>query len=222
MGANLYLAKEMEDSLYLYNFVRSRGSPRAIEIVGKAERSAELLLFYPAKQEVYHASPQLDPMTKAKEWIIRGPYAIDRSRYRAVAQLGPETVGAFEIFGRRELVGASGYAGQARVLEPAFVPTPPPTPTPRRRTIRKQPASSTGTGPAISIQGTPMNFDQQAIMDAQKAPVANPLKAVPAVPAVASPVTAPAGPTTEIKKGTLDEALKATVLKTPSAKKTTP
>jgi hypothetical protein len=29
VGANVYLAKEMEDSLYLYNFLRSRGSPGA-------------------------------------------------------------------------------------------------------------------------------------------------------------------------------------------------
>jgi hypothetical protein len=33
---------------------------------------------YPAKQEVYRATPQRNPLTQAKEWIIRGPYAIDQ------------------------------------------------------------------------------------------------------------------------------------------------
>jgi hypothetical protein len=209
VGANLYLAKEMEDSLYLYSFLKSRGSPRAIEITGDSERSAELHLFYPGKQEVYHATPQRDPLTKAKEWIVRGPYAIDRSQYRAMTQLGPETSGVFEIFGRREQIGGPAQGAQVRVIDPAFVPTPTPAPTPRRRVV-KQSSSSDGTpGPAILVQGTPMNFDQEAILESRK-----PATAVGATQTI--PTAPSAAPKTEPKKSVLDEALKATVLSSPT------
>jgi hypothetical protein len=209
VGANLYLAKEMEDSLYLYSFLRSRGSPRAIEITGNSEKSAELHLFYPAKQEVYHATPQRDPLTKAKEWIVRGPYAIDRSLYRSVTQLGTETSGVFEIFGRREHIGGPAQARQERVIEPAFVPTPTPIPTPRPRAVKKPQASDSASGPSILVQGTPMNFDQEAILESKRPTAASGNPQV--TPAVPSPATK-----TAPKKSILDEALKATVLSSPT------
>lgn len=209
VGANLYLAKEMEDSLYLYNFLRTRGSPRAIEIIGNSERSAELHLFYPAKQEVYRATPQRDPLTKAKEWIIRGPYAIDRSLHRSVATLGSETSGVFEVFGRREVIGGAAQAAQVRVIEPAFVPTPTPAPTPRRRATKKPAMTDEATGPAVAIQGTPMNFDQQAILEAR-----SPTRV--STPQAINP-TPPAAPTAISGKNIIDEALKTTVLSSPTA-----
>lgn len=213
VGANLYLAKEMEDSLYLYNFLRSRGSPRAIEIVGSSEKSAELSLFYPAKREVYRATPQRDPLTQAKEWIIRGPYAVDREQHRSLTGLGTETSGVFEVFGRREQIGGASQAAQVRVLEPAFVPTPAPTPIPRprRKIVRPAPASDVSSqGPAITIQGTPMNLDQQAIVEARKA--------VPTAPAQAATTPAAAADVAkETKRTPLDEALEKTVLRTPGS-----
>lgn len=212
VGANLYLAKEMEDSLYLYNFLRSRGSPRAIEIVGDSEESAELSLFYPAKLEIYRATPQRDSLTKAKEWIIRGPYAIDRSQFRQMTSLGQETTGTFEIFGRREVLGAPTHGAEVRVIAPAFVPTPHPTPKPRKRVVKKTTPSTEQAGPAIAIQGTPMNFDQQALIEASRpAPTLAPNTGTPAATSVPSGAAKGNGSTS------LDEALKNTVNIPPSA-----
>jgi hypothetical protein len=219
VGSNVYLAREMEDSLYLYNFLKSRGAPRAVELTGDSERSADLILYYSAKQELYRASPHLDPMTKAKEWIIKGPYAIGRGLHREIAQLGPETVGVFEIFGRREVLGSATELMRERVIEPAFVPTPTPQPTPRPRIHRKKGSQSprseapTQAGPAVSIQGTPMNLDQQAIAEA-KTPTTE--KMVPEATPVAKNYSIPSPPkpgATPAAKPELDAALGATVLR---------
>lgn len=160
MGSNIFLAKEMEESNYLYNFLKERGSPQAIEVVGKSEETAEIQLFYSAKQEVYTASPQFDPQLKTKEWIVRGPYGIDRLAYRQVSNLPADNGGVFEIFGRREVLGGEVKTAQTRVIAPAFVPTPKPV----VRRAKKPVASKTADTPSWT---NPTNFDQQAIAESR-------------------------------------------------------
>ena len=56
MGANVLLGKEMEQSMYLYNFVKDRGAPQAIEITGEDSESMQAHFFYaPSKEEYIHA-----------------------------------------------------------------------------------------------------------------------------------------------------------------------
>lgn len=164
MGSNIFLAKEMEDSNYLYNFMKEKGAPQAIEVHGTSERSAELQLFYSGKQEVYHATPQFDEALKTKEWIVRGPYNINRTEFRQIADLPSGHGGIFEIFGRREVLDGELRAAQTRVIAPAFVPTPKP---PVRRVKKSGGTTSATTSP--TFLGAPSNFDQQAIAEARGA-----------------------------------------------------
>ena len=191
IGANVFLAQEMESSSYLYNFMRSRGAPQAIELKGASDKNAEMNLFYAREREFYAALPKVDPQTKIKEWIIRGPYPITREQYPYVAKLHGEQGGVFEIFGRKEIFGGPGQAIESRVIAPAFIPTPQPKIKHVKKHATKKPdstntpaAPAASLGPIIAVQGTPINLDQAALIEAKRAATA-----IPAVttPAVASP-----------------------------------
>jgi hypothetical protein len=212
VGPNLFLAKEMEGSTYLYSFMKGRGAPRAIELSGESEQSAEMNLYYSAKGEVFRASPRQDPNSTIKEWIIRGPYAIGRDNYNSMRQLGPETGGVFEIFGRREVLGGPARAAQTRVIVPVFIPTPTPQPVKigRKAKIVK---SAITPAPQVTLQTTPSNFDQEVLFEARKRALATP-QATPILVKDASPAT----------PSPLDDALKNSILKSspiPSASKDT-
>lgn len=172
MGSNVFLAHEMEESLYLYNFIQSRSAPQAIEVRGDAEMDSELLLFYSREREYYSAVPHNDPQSKSKEWIIRGPYPLTREQYPHVAHLTGDQGGVFEIFGKQERFGGPGKAIESRIIQPAFIPTPTPQPTPRPIKRKPKPsAEKQGTpGPGIEVQGTPINLDQQALFESRRTP----------------------------------------------------
>lgn len=206
MGANVFLAQEMEKSGYLYNFMKGRGAPQAIQVRGDSERSSELLMFYSRTLEYYSAVPQRDNQTKITEWIIRGPFPITREHYPYIAPLNSAQGGAFEVFGKRENFGGAAVATESRVIEPAFVPTPTPTPTPmpRKPRIKKTPPSG-GVPPVIpgsSADRTPGNLDQAAILEARRTPSATPTGTTP-----------PSASSTTPQKShqTLDDALKSSI-----------
>ncbi len=174
VGTNLYLASEMEQSSYLYNFFKENGVPQAIDIVGGSEDSAELKMFYNGKNQMYVATPIEKRDPASAEWVIRGPYNIDKNYYRQVSQLSTQTAASFELWGRRETVGGVEAVAEQRVILPAFVPTPKPKP-------RQKPASSQGNavaksppsdGPAISGVYTgsqpELTLDQQALMESKE------------------------------------------------------
>jgi hypothetical protein len=192
VGSNVFLAQEMEQSLFLYNFIQTRGSPQAIQLQGSGEMKSELIMFYSHQREYYSAIPRIDPSTKGKEWIIRGPFAITREHYPYVAHLSPDEGGVFEVFGRRETYGGPGKAAESRVISPAFIPTPQPTPTPVRRRAKK-PSTVTAAesaGPSVAVQGTPINLDQEALLEARRTPPAitlSPAAAQPSPKAAATP-----------------------------------
>jgi hypothetical protein len=169
VGSNLYLAHEMEESTYLYNFFKEKGVPQAIEIAGGSEDSAELRMFYAAKAQIYHATPIRKDRPETTEWIIRGPYALNKDYYRQVAQLPAEPSAQFEMWGRRETIGEVEAVAEQRVILPAFVPTPRPHSGRRASTGVSAPAN----GPAISGVTSPsspstMTLDQQALIESKE------------------------------------------------------
>lgn len=174
VGANLFLAGEMERSTHLYNFIHSKGAPQALEARGENEISSELLLFYAKSREYYSATPHTDPITKTNEWIIRGPYPINREHHSLIHRLDPDQGAVLEVFGRREVFGRANSALDTRIIAPAFVPTPKPKNRPqlRRGRTHDKGAATVGdkapqNGPAVSVQGTPINLDQEALLESK-------------------------------------------------------
>lgn len=209
VGSNVFLAQEMEKSLYLYNFMKTRGAPQAMQVLGESEMDSELLMFYSREKEYFSAVPGVDPHTTTKEWIIRGPFPITREHYPHIVHLRPDQTGVFEVFGKREIFGGSGNARESRIIQPAFIPTPAPKPKPARRpnTQASKAKGDTGEeskGPAIAIQGTPMNLDQKALLEARR------------TPPVHHTVTPPAKAAATPLRPSLDDALKSTIHPTPT------
>lgn len=176
VGSNLFLAKEMERSTYLYNFVKQRGAPQAIELMGEDESALEVKMLYAATREVYFGRLHQDQAAKTREWIIRGPYAVDRSDFRTVAALATEERAVFEMFGRREVFGRDAKGSERQVILPAFVPTPLPTPKPKPRKPKPSGAVSVDGVAATPTPNTaaPMNFDQKALIEARELAQRNP------------------------------------------------
>lgn len=167
VGSNLFLGKEMETSTYLYNFLRQRGAPQAVELLGGSESSSEARLYYSGRREYYIGTPTIDSKTKAREWVIRGPYAVERENFRQVSLLPATDRAVFEIFGRKEVFGQEAIAIERRYIAPAFVPTPTPHPTPRPQP-KKRPSGDTANAAATPTPSAPLNFDQRALMEAKE------------------------------------------------------
>lgn len=165
MGANVFLAKEMEQSLYLHNFIKERGSPQAIEVKGDTFSALEIHLYYSGDKEEYVARPaprSARSRTAPREWIIMGPFAVDRHQYRAIADLPADAGGVFEIYGHTEYLGKNSPLPEHTQLRPVFVPTP----TPPKK-IRKKRTSASGESATPRPDETP-NFDQLAIQAAKE------------------------------------------------------
>lgn len=98
LGANLFISRELERSRYLFNF-KSRGAPVAVEIIQPSIGATRLLMYYPNQREVYSAD-FIEP-TK-REWIVRGPFEIERQDYRTLLRLDASMAGepVFEIYGK--------------------------------------------------------------------------------------------------------------------------
>lgn len=176
VGGNLFLAREMEHSTYLYNFIKQRGAPQGIELMGDSDNSVEVKMLYAAQREVYFARPHLHKQGEQvhREWIIRGPYAVDRTDYRAVTSLPTEERAVFEMFGRMETFGRDSSVPVKSVILPAFVPTPQPTPRPKPRKPKADAAAAAGPTPTPTPEAGPMNFDQKALVEARELAERNP------------------------------------------------
>lgn len=72
VGANLFLSREMEQSTFLYNFLKKQGAPDAIEIVRRSFNNDRFFLYYYDAKEVYIADPKILKNNR-REWIIKGP-----------------------------------------------------------------------------------------------------------------------------------------------------
>lgn len=175
VGANIFLSNEMEESRYLYNFMKEKGAPQAIELIGRDVEKSELKLFYSGRQEMYTAVPQFDRSLGTKEWIVRGPYALDRTSYRQVVSLPSGKGGVFQISGRREILGGELQATETRVIAPVFIEPPRPKVTKRRAPATKAPTSTVAI--AEDPLKNPSNLDQQALAEARQGKKAAPTKA---------------------------------------------
>ncbi len=177
MGANVFLAHEMEESNYLYSFLRKEGAPQAIRIIGRSYPSSTLELFYVNRLEMYRASSQPDMVLGIREWMIQGPFSIDRATYQKLQGLQETVGGVFEIFGKREILDGKEHPKPTRTIQPVFVPTPKPKKRVRAvsKGAKKHAVGDTSASATPTPPESPINFDQQALFEARKkmTPVAN-------------------------------------------------
>lgn len=169
VGANIFLSNEMEESRYLYNFMKEKGAPQAIELTGRELDRSELKLFYSGRQEMYAAVPRFDRSLGTKEWIIRGPYALERSVYRQVSGLPSGQGGVFQIRGRREVLGGELHATETRSIPPVFVE--PTQPAVKKRPARSTQAKKQAPAKVVATEDplkNPSNLDQQALAEARQ------------------------------------------------------
>jgi hypothetical protein len=166
VSGNLFLAREAELSAYLHNFLKIRGGPAAVEIEEPTLGSPRILMFYPSQRETYAA--EIVEQGTTRQWIISGPYAIERKDYRELAGLEASMVGepVFVIHGKQvKFKFEAASQPSPRVIEPALPPVPLPTPAPKPRPKQKAPDESvviTKKG-AAATEFRPLNSDQQAI-----------------------------------------------------------
>lgn len=174
LGANVFLAREMERSSYLYNFLRTHGAPTAIEITDSYTSSPHMVMFYPAQKQVFAAERvvrkvpgQIQPVP---EWIVIGPYAIERKDYRELAALDLSMIGepVFYIHGKEVRFGKERAQTTAqRTVAPVLPPTPPPTPVPVKRVAKAQIIKVQGEPEIKPEEWKPLNSDQQALQMAK-------------------------------------------------------
>jgi hypothetical protein len=188
LGANIFLAGEAQRSGYLMNFLKSRGGPVAIELEGNQLGEAALIMYYPKDREVYRA--ELQPIQRGEtvmaEWLVRGPYAIERRDYRELNRLDGSLVGepVFLVRGKpvkfgqqaggitREVALNAGVSREGAGMQPnsdVIIPVVP-TPKPKKRSIITKPKEETKLAEAPSAPLDPLqplNSDQQALRLAQ-------------------------------------------------------
>lgn len=170
LASNLFIAQESERSSYLYNFLRSRGAPTAIEILDANYPRPRVLFFYPAEREVYIS--EQGKVESKPQWITRGPYPIDWKDYRTLAGLSGSMVGdaVLIINGREERFRfKSPERRQPQAALPLLAPTPAAVAPPKRKPkpapekiITAGPEKPTEPPPSIS-GWKPLNQDQLAI-----------------------------------------------------------
>jgi len=183
LGANLFLSKQMERSTYLYNFLKSRGGPAAIELNIDSGEAPRLVLYYPKSKEVYAAERHFRPVAGQKQpsadWVVRGPYAIERKDFKELERMEATLAGepVFFVWGKPVRFTKTGdsptyLAGIPRISDravtPVLPPTPPPTPKPTPKSVKKAaPPLKEDPDTALIRDFKPLNSDQQALQIAK-------------------------------------------------------
>jgi len=171
LGSNLFISEEAQRSRQLYNFLVGRGGPTAIELSENAGQSPRLLMFYPRDKEVYAAELadlETEKGGRFREWVIRGPYSIERKDYKELARLESSFNGEplFMISGREHRFRYQPVESeeQIRTVIVPVLPTPIPTPTPRPK--QKIITAKAPEKPKLEeLRG--LNSDQQALRMSQ-------------------------------------------------------
>jgi len=177
LGANLFLAHEMEQGTYLYNFFQNKGAPIAIEVIREGQNQ-RLLLFYPKDREVYSA--HLARRGEGREWIIQGPYGIERRDYTELARMEMSLIGepVFMLSGQTQRFNFHHPPSEKQLVQPVLPKTPAPVATPApARQVKRQPSPAAKTTPTPAPARRPalsypedalgfarLNRDQQAIL----------------------------------------------------------
>ena len=81
----------MQRSRNLYEFLSGRGAPTAIQLIEPRFNEPRILLFYPKEKEVFAAD--LYKTGDSYEWIVRGPFGIEREDFRTLARMENDLVG---------------------------------------------------------------------------------------------------------------------------------
>lgn len=166
VGTNLFLAEEFQKSSDLYNFLKGRGAPAAIEIIEEGVQVPRMRMFYTKDKQYYIGD--LQRLGDQSQWVVRGPFAITRQEYRRL----PKDSSSMP----NEPVFAYGNSNSFRFIEerpePATVVAiaiPTPKPTPKRKTRKvitapENPVVPKETGEAARMgESSGRTFDQQAI-----------------------------------------------------------
>jgi hypothetical protein len=159
VASNLFLAREIERSTYLYNFFGARGGPQAVELIRESTwEYPQVNLYYPKKHEMYVA--RATESNTGREWMVRGPYRLDRDAIRTLAPLADVGEPVFDIFGKEYRFRQVSRDTDEKVIVPIVIPTSTPQPAPRRSRPRSLGAANV---PATPTPKPPSNFDQQAL-----------------------------------------------------------
>ncbi len=172
-GSNLFLAKELEKSSYLFRFLETRGAPDAIEILEENPGHPELYLYYTADNSVYIGDLRADE--RNRQWIVRGPYGIDRHHYRLLNEERNALVGepVFDLYGSPyRFTAATDPRKMAKRLEPeipylaAPSPTPEPSPSPEPTPEEEEEAQeSKQTSKEDFPRASPFDYDTRITAD---------------------------------------------------------
>lgn len=178
LGSNLFLAREVEKSSYLFKFFEGRGAPMAIEINEDTVSAPKLIMYYPRKREVYIADMTGD--YRARQWVIRGPYQISREDFKTINRMQLALAGEplFSIYGKPYRFRFNRQMVENRAsseVEPEIPLIPTPTPKPKRIYKKKATTDKEKTlkpkVPILNLQNPkdfkPLNTDQQAIAMSQ-------------------------------------------------------
>ena len=174
LGANLYLAHEFSRSSFLFNFLKSKGAPVAIEIEEPQFGAARLLMYYPRERETYAAdmmqyTSQHDP--DAIQWVVRGPFAIERQDFHSLQRLDTAMVGE-PVFNYQGKQFRFRFETPPVSLQPTIPERQKPSATPKPRPKTKT-AEKAEQGEVITKKGSeptefvPLNSDQQALAISQ-------------------------------------------------------
>ena len=168
LGSNLFLSREMERSSYLHNFLHGRGAPTAIELIEEDDHPTRLLLYYPSDKEVYAGDLQImGKDINAREWVVRGPYQIERKDFKNLLRMEMAMNGApvFEINGQEVRFRNKEETPVRRIVSPLPPPIPTPKPKPKKKVIYQ--SSGDGIQQVDPRDWRPLNTDQQAIQMAK-------------------------------------------------------
>lgn len=168
LGTNLFLGSETSKSRVLREFLHSRGAPGAIEIIEERFKSPQMRLFYPRQFQVYLAD--LATTKNTHEWIIRGPFNIEREDFRKLQSIEKTNYEAAPFIVDGEI---ERFIKATPTPLPTVVPTPQPTikPPPAKKKIKTPlktvPSEKAEIAPTQGItlipSGPGLNSDQQAI-----------------------------------------------------------
>ncbi|MBX7144441.1 MAG: hypothetical protein K1X79_08335 [Oligoflexia bacterium] len=168
VAGNLFLAREAELSPFLYNFLKIRGGPTAVEIIEPNLGESRVIMYYPRDRQVYTAD--IVETKTTRNWMIKGPYQIERKDYRELATLENSMQGepVFVIRGKQQRFKFETPNQETKIIQPSLPAVPLPTPTPKPKRHISKPKEEEDTI-VISKRGNsptefrPLNSDQQAI-----------------------------------------------------------
>ncbi|NMC63825.1 MAG: hypothetical protein GYA55_11735 [SAR324 cluster bacterium] len=182
LGTNLFLSNEFQKSPELFNFLKGRGAPSAIDIKESGVEVPTMRMFYTQDKQMYIA--ELQQIEPYYQWIVRGPYAITRIDYRRLPK--ESSIGSQEalfIYEGREYRFREAPQESAKTIVSLKVPEAPKKkfkPRPKAAKVIKSEGNVITTQaqqvtPALEIgSNTSMNLDQQALQMAKSGTIQSP------------------------------------------------